>query len=273
MQIPQRVRSWIANKKAKLATALLALGIALVIYIRDYLAESWIDTHVLAFKSWAKHFLDEPTGITLALFLVAVLVLLALALVDTSANGAVLRSLLVWLKGKKPRKLSSDERYELDRIREMWIGDSRQACEAASGAIDSMRRVLERRNQLWAPLLDAVIIRLRQAASAMDASLQSDESRAEIEKRFAEARNAYSQCICWCNRCLLIDKSLVDEDNQSWFKKRDIQHWAVLHRSFASRVETLLKYSGFARFCNHMEDDLGRIHLDGDDSAISRLLD
>jgi len=270
--LKERLRSFRHSRigVAAIVSLLSTAVVAAVKFLVPLAFDNWVSEHVLSpvTNGWGK-FVALPTGATLSLLVVTTVVLLAIGLVAHPTVAAV-RS---WREDTKPRKLSSDERYELDRIREMWKGDSREACEVAGGAIDSMRRVLDRRNQRWAPLLDTVIIRLRQAASAMDGSLQSDESRADIEKRFEEVRIAYSQCVCWCNRCLLIDKSLVDEDNQSWFKKRDIQRWAVLHRSFASSVETLLKYSGFDHFCKHMEDDLGRIHFVEDDSAISRLLD
>src|SRR5690349_19149280 len=44
--------------------------------------------------------------------------------------------------GTKPNKLSLDERYEIDRVRTMWFGDSQQACELGISAVQSAQRVL-----------------------------------------------------------------------------------------------------------------------------------
>jgi len=255
--IKDRLRARFANKWGKAAAIILALAVATVIAIRDVVVADWLDKHaVTPFEESGRRFLAQPTGITLALFLGVFVLLVVVALLDTSPNGAILRSLAWWRRERKPKELTAHERYEVDCVREMWLGESQQACELAMNAVEAAQRLLTQRPNYLAGLLQTPIVRLRDAMNALGSSFQNGERRAEIEKRFVEVRAAYGQCACWYNRCLLEDKSLLENDKQTFFKLPQLQQWAGFHGSFATAIETLKKRDGFNSFCDSLAGSL-----------------
>jgi hypothetical protein len=158
------------------------------------------------------------------------------------------------------------DRAELERLREAWLGEPRNACLLVAGLVDGVSGYFYRkRRNAFAPLVRDKSTRLRQAQEALDRMLGTD-SIATLDEAWAALRdvlNAYRNCAAWVNRAMRADPYFLTND-EGQPNRLMLEGWRADHVTFARSIETLMRRSAYHNRPLALEDDAVRILLDDD---------
>jgi hypothetical protein len=217
---------------------LVGIAVVLLTALVGSLFWDWITQEAIPYVvGGMKVLLGLPIGFFGAVLVGTILVLAALAFVDTSPTAAVMKE---WLAvGKKPRSrpLGEADRALIQPLRTVW---NRHGQIAAACLNDLFRDVAYemKRKAYWAELLDRKVQELEAGRQAMSEAV-SDSSTMQIDDvrlTFNEMYAAYLGACRWLARIDANDVKIAEGPH-----KERLEAWRRLHHTFHDKLADLLE--------------------------------
>lgn len=182
----------------------------------------------------------RPAGFFGVVLAVELLVLVLVAFLETSPT---VQRVLRW---QRTRRRSPEEIVEVERLREMWSHDAREACEQARQGLGLAIRYLTDHKQPLASLLWGPVNDLRAAAKAFEGALAPEavEPLPEVQRRLRALVDAYGACAVWYNRCRRLDPTLINPQHSPETLSTH-RTWVTHHRAFIPELERVFRRAAY----------------------------
>jgi hypothetical protein len=157
------------------------------------------------------------------------------------------------------------DRVEIERMREVWLGEPRNACLLLAGLVDSLGKFFYRqRGNPFAHLVMDKATNLRHSLEALDRVVAADSSATldDVHAALADVVKNYRTCAAWVNRGLRADVTFLVSDEGH--PERTLASWRADNIAFARNLEALMRRSAYESRTLGVEDDTTRILFDDD---------